>query len=55
MDLNLDELWEVLYAVEDKIYRIEDDAVSDGNDKNKAEYLKRIAKKIEYKIEKWEA
>lgn len=51
MNLNLDELYEVLYALEDKTYKLEDN----GGDKVHIEYLKSIAKKIECRIEKGEA
>lgn len=51
MNLTLDELWEVLFALEDKAYKLE------GNcgDIERIEYIKSIAKKVENKIKNWEA
>ena len=46
MKLNQDELYEILYALEDKVYRLEDN----NGDKEKIDYLKSIAKKVEDKI-----
>ena len=51
MKLTLDELWEVLYALEDKAYHIE----YVNGDKKQIDYLKSISKKVEDKIKNWEA
>lgn len=51
MQLNLDELWETLYALEDKAYAHEEN----NGDKKHIEYLKSIAKKVDEKIKNWEA
>ena len=44
-------MYEVLYALEDKAYNLEDN----NGDKAKIEYLKNIAKKVEDKIKNWGA
>ena len=46
MNLTLDELYEVLYALEDKAYKLEDNY----GDKVKIDYLKSISKKVEAEI-----
>ncbi len=51
MKLKLDELWEVLYALEDKAYHLE----FINGDKMQIDYLKSIAKKVEENIKNWEA
>ena len=52
MNLTLDEYWEVLYALEDKVYHLEENPDSD---KEHITYLKTIIKKYENKIKNWEA
>ena len=51
MKLSQDELYEILYALEDKVYHLEDN----NGDKEKIGYLKSIAQKVENKIKNWEA
>lgn len=57
-NLELDELWEVLYALEDKAYYLEDHIIENMTETEKAEkvkYLKSISSKVESVINNWEA
>ena len=64
-NITFDELWEILFALEDKVEQIEKDidlCVSVGNHESelkdfteKKEYLKKLINKIEYKLNNGEA